>query len=575
MEKKPTTKPKTLKKLTPQEKLQKRTQQKYRNDVKSIFINAGFARLEVEGTEFVFKGRTGEIDKLFVYENILIVCEDTCINKPSDHLLKKKVLFDLILNNKADFVEFLRGKFPEFEKYYQNNIYQPHHFEVQVSYFSRYPIPDEHIKQCKGVAFFDYSLVRYFTSLGKIVEKSSKFELFKFFGLSLLSIGENRVHGKLTKGSKKYKGFLLPESNSNYPAGFKVLSFYVDPETLLQKSYVLRKDSWQHPDAAYQRMLEPRKIKAMRKYLSETKKVYVNNLIATLPGETKFICPSEDKQLSVDDLLDLQQVEIQLPDEFNSIGLIDGQHRVYSYHEGSDVHDSKINKLRKCQNLLVTAIMYPMHISEFERTKFEAELFLEINNEQTKARGDLKQAIELIVKPFSTTAISKAIITSMAKAGPLKGLLEESYFDEEYKIKTSSIVSYGLKPLVKFDGDDTLMKVWSHPDKTSLALENNKELLNEYVSFCAGELNKLLLAFKLNTASDKWSRLDLKKCVITPTTINGFIVCLRELIKTNKISDEESYKTKLAGIDQFDFSTYKSSHWKQLGVALFNQFFKE
>lgn len=553
---------------------QKRIEKKFRDDVKSIFALSGFKAIKTEGKEFQFKGRTGELDNIFVYENIIVVCEDTYSKDVGKHLLAKKVLFDLINDNSGEFIDFLIETFDDFKTHHSGvGPYHSHHYEVKIVYVSRHPISDEHIQQCGGVYFFDYPRLRYFSSLVKIIGKSAKYELFKFFQLNFQQIGEIRIKGGVGYTKKGYEGFLLPEPNSNFPKGYKVLSFYVDPEMLLQKSYVLRKDSWADPDSSYQRMLEPKKIKSMRRYLNNTKRVYVNNLITTLPSNAKISQPKTSEYLGGNALLDVKHVEIQLPDEFNSIGIIDGQHRIFSYHEGNDVYEENISKLRKCQNLLVTAIMYPKGISELERTQFEATLFLEINDEQTKARGDLKQAIELIVRPFSTTAIAKAVISRLAKRGPLAGMLEEHYFDDENKIKTSSIVSYGLRPLVKLEGNDSIMKIWDHPDKDSIKQEDNKPLLDAYIDFCATKINDLLIAAKLNIGSDAWSNVDRKSRIVTPTLINGFIVCLRELIKAEYIGSKDSYQTKLVGIESFDFSKYKSSHWKQLGVAIFDNFF--
>lgn len=571
-------------KLTPEQKKaallvakQKRIEKKYQKDVSSIFTLAGFTSIKVESHEVVFEGRTGEVDNLFVYENIIVVCEHTYTKSPSDHLLKKKVLFDLIIESPVKFVKFLIETFPEFKLIHDNSLgYSTHQYEVKVAYFSRYIVPDEHMNLCESVYFFDYSRLRYFSSLSKIVDKTSKFELFKFFNLSYADIGSARIKTGLSQSSgMSYEGFLLPKANSNYPDGFKVLSFYIDPETLLQKSYVLRKDSWQNPDIAYQRMLEVKKIKSMRKYLADTARVYVNNLIVTLPSSTSFISLSTKKPLLENELLDKQAVQVQLPEEFNSIGLIDGQHRVYSYHEGTDIHESKIKKLRTHQNLLVTAIMYPPDISELDRTKFEAILFLEINNEQTKARSDLKQAIELIVRPFTTVAISKAIIARLAKNGPLKGLLEEHYFDEAYKIKTTSIVSYGLKPLVKFEGQDSLMSLWKNPNKAQITNQKDKELLDDYINFCVNEFNKLLIALKINLDKEQWDIESRHTNILSPTSINGFIICLRELVNSGLTGDTDYYERKLVGVKDFRFSNYKSSHWKQLGLDIFNKFFKD
>lgn len=573
------TKPKPKPKLTPEQRkarqallLQKRLERKFRQDVKDIFILSGFQHLKTEGTEFKFCGRTGEIDNVFFFKNVVVVCEDTYSKSPSDHLLKKKVLFELILANPDKFIEFINSKFSEFSSHFSDSNFRPEQYEVRILYCSRYKVHEEHKGLCADVRFIEYPLLRYFISLVKTINKTTKFEVFKFLGLKYKDIGDARIKGS-SSGSSKYPGFLLPEAHSNFPAGYKVLSFYVDPKSLLERVYVLRKDSWEDPDCSYQRMLVAKKIKSMRKYLNESERVYVNNLIVTLPSTVRLTDASGRKILNDDELLETKTVQIELPDEFNSVGVIDGQHRVYSYHEGNDVYENKIGSLRKCQNLLVTAIMYPESISELERTKFEAKLFLEINDEQTKARGDLKQAIELIVRPFSPTAISKSILSKISKSGPLSGQLEEHYFDDDHKVKTSSIVSYGLKPLIKFEGEDSLYSVWTCADKVKLLEGKEKSILDEYIAFCAGEINELLLAAKLNMPRDSWQVMDKNGGLLTPTFVNGFIVCLRELVRSRSARGAAEYKRRLKGIGEFPFHDFKSSHWKQLGIQIFQKHF--
>ncbi|OHE61558.1 MAG: hypothetical protein A2X71_04030 [Thiobacillus sp. GWE1_62_9] len=503
----------------------------------------------------------------------MIVCEDTYAKTPSSHLLKKKVLFDRIQGNETEFVEFLTSQFPIFKAYVSASNYKPKQFEVRILYCSRYSIPVEHKELCTDVRFIEYPLLRYFTSLVKTINKTAKFEIFKFLGLNYRDIGKARIKGRASAASQ-YPGFLLPEAHSNFPPGFKVLSFYVDPESLLERVYVLRKDSWEEPDCSYQRMLVAKKIRSMRRYLNESERVYVNNLIVTLPPSVRLSDELGKKLLIEKELTEIRSVKIELPDEFNSVGVIDGQHRVYSYHEGSDIYESKIRSLRQCQNLLVTAIMYPETVSDLERTRFEATLFLEINDEQTKARGDLKQAIELIVRPFSSTAISKSIISGLSRRGPLRGCLEEHYFDDDHKVKTSSIVSYGLKPLIKTEGEDSLYSVWGYKDKQKLLEASEKAVLDNYVQFCVKEINDLLLAAKLNLSAEDWRVMDKTGGLLTPTFVNGFIVCLREIVRFGLPRGEEQYKKNLEKIARFPFRNFKSSHWKQLGLEIFKQYFQ-
>ncbi len=176
-----------------------------------------------------------------------------------------------------------------------------------------------------------------------------------------------------TSGSAAfYKGSLLPESYSNFSKGYKVISFYIDPKSLIEKSYVLRKYGWEDNQNLYQRMIKSAKIKKIREYLNKEGRVFINNIIITLPSTTKLL-DQNMMTIEFNTVARTQPVEIQLPNEFNIIGLIDGQHRVFAYHEGGKYED-KIKQLREKQNLLVTGIVYPGTISEKDRTKFEAAI---------------------------------------------------------------------------------------------------------------------------------------------------------------------------------------------------------
>ena len=119
----------------------------------------------------------------------------------------------------------------------------------------------------------------------------------------------------------------------------------------------------------------------------------------------------------------IENIQIEINDKYNIIGIIDGQHRVFAYHEGNDVYESTIQTLRQQQNLLVTCIIYPENETTHERNRFEANLFLEINKNQKKINSALQQEIELIVSPFSTIAIGKDILKNLNENGPLRSKL--------------------------------------------------------------------------------------------------------------------------------------------------------
>lgn len=198
---------------------------------------------------------------------------------------------------------------------------------------------------------------------------------------------------------------------SSFPAGYKVVSFYADPESIIAGAYVLRRDGWKDSSHLYPRILVPSKISKMRRYLVEQKRVFVNNVIVTLPAETALNDPkSKGTNVPQKELHKAQPVTVSIPVGYGVIGIIDGQHRVFCYHEGSDPLEQKIAHLRKRQHLLVTGIIYPPDIKENLRLEFEARLFLEINDTQTRARSALRQDIETIVRPFSGIAVARRVM---------------------------------------------------------------------------------------------------------------------------------------------------------------------
>ena len=560
-------KPKKRKKPTPEE-----LEQRYhRKDIRSVFKNAGFKKVfSVSDKEFTFKGATSDFDDVFVLENIIIFAEYT-ITKSSNisyHLKPKKIIYDTILANKPEFLEFYEEEFPEFKEA-RDDFYDYDQCKIIILYCSKNSINPRHKELIPDISYFDYPILKYFKSVSDAIKLSSKYELFSFFGFSNQDVGKESI--KTADPADRYKGSILPHSHSNFRKGFKVVSFYIDPKSLLKRSYVLRRDGWRDEGGLYQRMISKPKINAIRKYLNDKERVFINNIIVTLPSNTKLV---DDKGNTVNPskLTKTAPVIIQIQNGFNVVGLIDGQHRVFAYYEGGK-YEEKIKKLREKQNLLVTGIIYPKKVEKLDQTKFEANLFLEINSNQTNAKSDLKQAIGLLLQPFSSISIAKAVINRLNTSGPLEDKIERHFYDKE-KIKTTSIVSYGLKPIVKFSGTDSFFTLWDNTNKENLLKENDVDLLSEYIQYCSDEINNFLTALRITIDKSKWSaNKDVKNKVLSTTAINGFIICLRKMIEDRKDGDQKYYTKKLKNINDFDFSTYKSSQYGRMGRDLYDRYF--
>lgn len=567
-------KPKKAKKakLSAKEKALAKLQGDHRKAVRAIFRSAGFHRVTgVADKEFNYEGQTSDIDDVFVLENVFVIAEYTC-SQPSSvgsHLKAKKIVYDKILADPPAFVTFLANKFAGASEQLKT-AYHPTQLEIKILYCSRYDFEPHYKENVPGPVYMDYPAVRYFLAVSEAIRRSSRFELFHFLGLAPSAIGDG---GKVSvsTASNDYPGSILPEAHSHFEEGYKIVTFYADPDTLLRTAYVLRKDGWRDSLNLYQRMISKPKIEAIRAYLKKEKRVFINNIIVTLPPDVK---PLNSKKETIDtkELTQTAPVVIKLPDAPNSIGIIDGQHRVFAYHETA-TDDAEIALLRVQQNLLVTGIIYPEGVSSFDREKFEARLFLEINSNQTNAKSQLKQAIGIVLDPFSSEAIAARVLALLGKIGPLAGHVEQYFFDTN-KLKTASIVSYGLRPLVKTSGTDSIFAIWSDSRKANVASGEDTAALQDYISFCVATINRVLIAIRKNLAADRWTT-DPKVAgrVLTTTYVNSFLITLRLLVQQGKPITDEVLSSGFQGIDAFDFSAYHSSQYNRMAEKIVEQHF--
>lgn len=206
---------------------------------------------------------------------------------------------------------------------------------------------------------------------------------------------------------------------------------------------------------------------------------------------------------------------------------------------------------------------------------------MEINSTQTNANSQLKQEIELMLNPFSSIAIAKKILYELNVSGPLGNLIEH-YWYEKGKIKTASIVSYGLKPLIKVDdikATDSLYLIWPNAEKSKLKHKDCEDfdLLKDYVTFCVTKIRDIMIAFKSELTNEQWTIYSrtTQHGILSVTFINGILNVLRLLIQNNKIASVVDYRAKLKSISSFNFRQYKSSQYRKLGEDIYNAYFNK
>lgn len=554
---------KKKKKLSPAELSQRAAQRAFARQVRSIFGKAGFTRIaEAADKEFTFDSRTSDFDDIFVRENVIVCCEHTLTKESNlgDHIKNKAHIYNYIALQKEEFINFLLEKFPKTREAIPEG-YHKDELRLSVVYCSKDEVKEEHRKLAESVSYLWNGSIKYFKSITDTVHLSARHELHEFLGLPYSEVGNE---GSLPDSHQavSFSGSLLPEAHSNFPPGYKIVSFYASPGALLSRAYVLRKDGWKDDAGLYQRMIDKSKVENIRKYLKREHRTFVNNVIVTLPDSTKILDINNDT-IDPTKIKKTEPVTIQLPLEANSVGIVDGQHRIFSYYEALS-EDNEIRTYRNRQNLLATGILYPPTLSQAERSKFEAGLFLEINSTQNAAKSDLKQAIALITAPFSPDSIGKRIIARLGASGPLEGMIEKNFFDKEV-LKTTSTVSYGLRPLVRLDGEESLFSVWDEKKKAEVSSQENLDALLEYVAFCTTHINTFLGAVRATVGSSSWMvRNKDNGGLLSVTFINGMLIFFRKLSTSRGLLSFEQYKNSLSKLSGIDFTQYRSSQYNRM-----------
>lgn len=129
----------TKKKLTAEQKaaqLKKRKVLAFRKKIRSSFTDAGFTYFSTLDKHFPIGTRTVELDYLFLYENIIVICEDnTKQKKDIDHIRNKNESFAEIRNNKTAFLNWLSNTFPE--KATMVKQYRPERYFLYYIYISQ------------------------------------------------------------------------------------------------------------------------------------------------------------------------------------------------------------------------------------------------------------------------------------------------------------------------------------------------------------------------------------------------------------------------------------------------------
>lgn len=549
------------------EVLRKRRETAFRKKIRSTFTNMGFVSFSTGNKHFKIGHRVVELDYLFVYKNIFIIGEDTCSkSKDKDHIRKKSEAFREIQNNVADFMSWLQSEFQEKKEIIDK--YSIDRVRLYYIYISQAELilTDDDKALYSNLIFWELDTLAYFNRMSQCVYYSARYDLFRFLGLSSDQIGSSMSSGSKTVIKAP---IIYPEDITGIRNGVRIVSFMMSAENLLKTSYVLRKDNWEESIWLYQRLIEKEKIKKIRAFLADKGAAFYNNIIVALPDSVRF----EDEagnMVKASQIGDFQRCSLIIPDEMNTVCVIDGQHRIFAHYEApeNEKYESTIAPLRRQLHLLVTGLIFPDEMKEADRKQLQSEIFLEINSNAKMVPADVLLHIGMIKDPLSDIGIARRVIEKLNRYKTFLNRFELSALDEG-KIKIASIIKFALRYLVTISPADektSMFEFWSG-DKQAL-LDKNEDELSKYVEFCAKNIDVYFSTIR-DTFKDAWN--DPSSKLLSVIAVNGFIIAYNRQLAKNGIQDYYFYNNHLKNLT-VDFSKdmfpYTSSQYRKFSTQI-------
>ena len=565
----------TKKKLTAEQKaaqLKKRKVLAFRKKIRSSFTDAGFTYFSTLDKHFPIGTRTVELDYLFLYENIIVICEDnTKQKKDIDHIRNKNESFAEIRNNKTAFLNWLSNTFPE--KATMVKQYRPERYFLYYIYISQteLEITEDEKNRYSNLLFWDPETLSYFNRMAQCIQHSARYEIFRYLGLKNDEIGFSGSEG----GKTTIKApIIYPQEATGLHNGVRVVSFMMSAEKLLRTSYVLRKDSWEESMFLYQRLIEKDKVKSIRAFSAQKGEAFYNNIIVALPDNVTF----EDDAgtpILVENIGDFQHCKLVLPDEMNSICIIDGQHRIFAHYEApaTEKYELQIAPLRRQLHLLVTGLIFPTEMKEPERKQIQSQIFLDINDNTKKVAPNVLTHIEMVKDPFSDIGLARRVIERLNKKRVFLNRFELSALDES-KIKVASIIKFALRYLVTVTPAEGKTSLYAYWQGNKEAFQQKDEAsLNDYIEFCANSIDLYFSAIR-DAFKSSWN--DPASKMLSVISINGFIIAFNRQLNKYGVSDYPFYSSCLRKLS-IDFSKngfpYTSSQYRKFSGRILAEAF--
>lgn len=345
----------------------------------------------------------------------------------------------------------------------------------------------------KGIVFLNRTVLDYFNELIKLYRNLAYYQFLSFL-----------LNGKSIKSIEKSE-LEIPAIQCKYSNKEYCYLFGIQPAKLIPISSVLHRKLTLDNDIPtnYQRLVKATKIKEIKKFITEERGVFPTNIIISFESKGDFFKPKGAK------INDIQFGVLSLPNQFQSITVIDGQHRLFAY-----------DGLEQAEKDLIYVVAF--HKLTPER---QVQTFININEKQTKVSSSLMWDLyPNILEPDSKDYI-KARISLLVKklnsekSSALQGTIQ--YDSAEYSNKGSKITLESICTAIKSEGIVQIID----GKLDSYLVKNNKEKIVYQV------LESYFNTIK-NLNPEHWDRKEKTKNLLRSNQgIGALIKLLKEIIR--------------------------------------------
>lgn len=358
----------------------------------------------------------------------------------------------------------------------------------------------------ENIIIIDKEVFTYFREIHKILGKDYLFRDFLSF-LGIRKIDLERVSTTIREGGEPEQQRPRDVIRLSIKDGEMIMySTLVPVSSILEYITVFRIGQKRYNVKGFQRMLKDKRLKKIAdEYLNENE-TFPNNIIIALDPE---IYETESN------FYNSRTKKIKLYKEFNSLLIIDGQHRFFSFIKAGKTENE----------ILVNLIHFPGGINAIKKLY---GMFYEINAKQEGIDASLSFVLNALIRPDSEYAFWFKVFQKLNRKGFFKNKV--SFKERELRYRDEK----GIVSVIKYGGVLTL-----NNDKSSRGLKVNglKKLYgsrnkNNQIIFATKLLNNYFKLIEEVLREQGKSRDDY----LTPREIGALIRIIRHfLIKKQRV----------------------------------------